>query len=476
MFTGMEQTCVFDWMIFAYVLIGVILLAVSACAILYWRSYPPLRMRNPPLLAAMCFTGIVHIISAAVADEHFVWLSRLERANCVMWNFWLPYFIGLLPWYCCMYLRIMVYASAFSMKLTELGSMRVLKYRWAVIPSIALPVLLLFSWTTLVGGSYLSPELGRCQSDLVYKVLLLVWIVFCASLLLALSYFARRTMRQDYENEFEMLWRIAILGSVVLAANAVGILLGLQKYCLGRTAITGNVVTLHLFSVFSLVGDRMYKAILKDKAYDRVHAESQEMYAVSLEGAHELVGMPHVAHDFLEYCENMPRISCENMGIMEPESDGLVDPKCLVLGYKAMQEWQSKFGSMTREEIKQRHLHIVRTYLLSDSSEPVCANLDLVTAAMNTDRKSRDTFSPIASWIYSQLNQNFGVYYVRSEAPERRPWSHQFDQQQLLQCAEKKKAHHRLQNAGLLGTDEEAVDHSDNDEEEIEIGQEDLVA
>lgn len=476
----MEDTCPSDWVTFAYALSGVVLLVTAACVVLHRKSYAPLRARNPPLLAAMCFAGILHIISVVVADDHFVRLSRFEHANCVMWNFWLPYFLGLLPWYCCMFLRIVVYSSSFSMRLSELGSARVLKYRWAVVPFIAVPLLLLFSWTTLAGGSYFDPEIGRCQSGLVYKILLLVWIVFWALLLLSLSYFARRTIRQDYEGEFETLCKIAIVGCVVLAANAIGILMSLQTYCLGRAAITANVVSLHLFSVLSLAGVRMYRAVARSQAYDNAYARDQQRYAVPLESADELVDMPHIKDDFLNYCTSGPRIQCENTGVMKEGSDRLVDPGHMVQCYKKICEWEEKYHSMSEEEIKQRHLHIVQTHLWSTSPAPVCAHMDLVSLAMNTFHKQENTFSEIRSWIYTQLDREFGAHYMRKEAPGRRPWSRQPDQQHLLQCAETKKARRRLQKAGLLAVAEEQEQpedpyQSDSDteteegEEEVEV-------
>ena len=428
-----------------YVCIGIVILFSGNIVVIKNRKYLPIRARNVPLLAIMGISGIIHIVSALIANNQFSVLSYLEHLSCIFWNYWMQYFLGLCVWFIGICMRLITYGSVFSRRLTNKGAERVIKYKWISGLILSSPLFALFILLTVTRGSYYDPNISQCHSLLVFKIGLTLWIIMASITLIVYAIFVKRDITSDYYNEFMPLGQIITLGLVILVINGFIIFLGLLSSSYFRSFATINVVHLHLFSFLRLAGIPIYKSLKSDEVYSDEFIKSQKTFKVELQFVEEFKNLKkELIDDFLDYCAEQPQFNLNNKG-----AKGLVKPEDLVDCYKAIQNWKLNFERLSTEgghELTQKHIDLVDKYLTVNGKSYIRETWELGQSAMN--HKTKWAFDQVEKWIFNEiLDKEFGTNYLQRDIVSRRIYTDEI--RELFDLSKQNKAMSRLGKAQL---------------------------
>ncbi len=412
-----------DWATLAYAAVAVVLLAAGSAFVWCKRRYPPLKARNVPLMLVMAAAGAVHVTAALVANGHFGVLAATEHRQCVLWNYWLQYMLGVCPWLVGVFVRLLTYASVFARQLTNVGSERARRYRWLLAAAIAVPLLALCLWLTAYGGAEFDGARARCHSELLFKMLLLAWVLFWMAVLTMGACLARCSMDADYADEFAPLVQTIVLGAIVVGVNGFAQFSGSIELVLWRTVATCSVATLHVFTFGRLVGLRAYYSVAGSNRYADWFMGRLLQFDLKLDGMEELRQCRDVLDDFVEHCLDQP-VVCHRVAGHNAVN---ISPQVLVDCYRAIDSFHRTSATMTTAQRGQRHKSIVNRYFMQqrmNTGEPnpwfVHVPQEMVLHAMSVGSEdSHRAFDSASYWLMRVLDTHFGAHYVNRVLPER---------------------------------------------------------
>ena len=119
------------------------------------RKYAPLRVRNIKKLVAMKLFSLIHIWSAFIASDYFNACRTIEQSSCVIWNYWLPFSIGLGGWFAIFVLRLFDFIMLFKV----ISAQRRKLFRLILFAIMITPPILMSTIISATRSSYLSETL-----------------------------------------------------------------------------------------------------------------------------------------------------------------------------------------------------------------------------------------------------------------------------------------------------------------------------
>ncbi len=411
-----------DWVIFVLICIISVILLYCIGAIMYLKNRNPLiKSKNVPLLCIMGISGLIHIWSVTICNNHFSWLSSIEYNNCVLWNYWFQYFFGLCPWFIAIIIRLITYGSTFSRHLTNIGYEKLRIYKWICpILFIVLPLFILLISITITKGSYFDESIQKCQSLIGFKLLLFIWIMFLGLILIISMCFINFDIMDDYDGEFKIISHIILFSIIVVFFNGFIAFLGLTKnHVYARFFATLSIALFHIFSFLRICGLPLYKSLINDKTYLHEFFVNQNKQVLNLFSIKEIKSdIPEIFDDFLDYCMDKPLKST------------IINPSNLVLCYKSIQIWKNSFDKVNPylnlnivfKERKQKHQDIINQFLLdpTDHNDPKYIKFqDSIQDIMTGNINSKNLFLKVEEWIIEVLDSSFGSNYLQKDIYKR---------------------------------------------------------
>ena len=422
-----------DWVTLSYVCIVILLLSIGGALIFRNRNYAPLKERNVPGLITIAISGIIHTFATIIVNNHFPWLSFLEHKNCVFWNYWLQYFVGLGVWFTAITLRLVTYGGAFMGSVSDAGVRRIQKGKYILIPIIEGPLLIILIHFTRTQASYFDTSLDICTSNFAFKLALLLWVLFAAGTLIGILWVVHRAVERDYLSEVYLLWQIILVGLFIVCVNANLILFGLMNYKIARFLVTSNVGTLHLFTLCRLALYRLYKCLRSDSSYLDKFDETQNNYLIPVENFadFEESGVKIDAiNKFLSYCRNQPILKIENESI---------DPNNLVDAYMELKMWHITFKRVREDK---KYDDICERFILSGGKQYIPTPNSIKNPIYHSEKTSK-TFAPFFKYIWDILEKNFSYGFLNSDRMIT-------DDSDFFNYAEHNKIQKRLEGANLI--------------------------
>lgn len=430
-----------DWLTFGYVCFVILSLGGAGIFIYLNRNYPPLRQRNVPGLIAVVISGIIHTFAAIIVNNHFPWLSFLEHKNCVFWNYWLQYFVGLGIWFSAIALRLVTYGSIFMANVSDVGVKRLQKLKYLLILFFEGPLLVILIRFTRAKSSYFDNSLDICTSGFEFKLSLLLWVLFATGSLMAILWIVHKAVVRDHFYEVNMLWQIIIVGLLIIVLNGNIILFDLMNYKVARFIVTCNIGTLHLFTVCRLSLFRIYKCITRDTSYLRKFSLMQREYLIPISNFSDMQDDPikeEITSAFLAYCRTQPILKI---------NDFKVDPNSLVDAYMELSLWKSGFSSAKPKRNNSRYTVICDRFILCRSNQYIPMPENIKHFIFQTE-KHKEMFDRFFDYVWETLDMNFAYSYLNSD--EFKFSYKDKDYSEYFTHSERAKASDRLRRADLI--------------------------
>lgn len=405
-----------DWFTLAFVIGSITVLMIGTASAFIRRTYPPLQAKNVPLLIVMGIAGVIHILAILVYNAHFSELLAIEHLSCVTWNYWLPYFFGLCPWFIGVFVRLITYGSIYSGHLSDLGYECIRKYKWLCAILISLPLFVILILLTVFRGSSIDLEDGRCHSVIEFKATVTAWILIIGLGLCISTFIMKRDIVRDYHNEFRPLVQIIIIGTIVLCVNGTIVFFELHLDAYWRGIATCNIAFLHVFSFARIAAFDLISAMINDERYAQTFRKGQREQEINLLSIDDVKTLlPEVFNDFIQYCsENRPMIDLEN-------GHGIVKPLYLVNCYTEIIKWK---GDFDQSEFKKHRVEklskIVNKYFYDyQNCEYIHLSGDMLNKFVIETETTRDSFREIENWIVETLDSFFGKDYLCTDIRDR---------------------------------------------------------
>ncbi len=463
-----DPTSWLDWIVLIYGIFVTLFLVSSVIIIIVKRNYAPIKITNVRLLIIMEIAGILHIWAALVTHEHFIWLAELEHKNCMFWNYWLQFFFGLFPWIFSTFIRLLTYASIFSICLNETGVARIKRYKWLSIFIIGFPLLLILSLSSMNNAVSFDTNTGKCTSTLELKIALLFWVTVLGLILIITLYLANSSLSEDPFGEFSPLKKVIFFGIVVIFFNAIIIMSNFLHNTFLRSIATANVISLYFFSTIIFIGKQLFKAVLPNNSthqYNTLFTELQGTTRAKLWHVSSIVrdpesGLIGILQDFLEYCQTQSTIEIPIKNVyLRVKATFLVD------FYNTATLWKEKGRVYFKDDnktLKEDYdfqgyawwtndgVEIITQYM--DESGQNYAYLDKLfdCSSVGGQEFKFTLFDHIVNKVFDLLDDSFGEAYLETEIYQRMICTNNHGFTEKLEVYKHQVVLNRLSNAKLV--------------------------
>ncbi len=475
-----------DWIALCYISTATVAILISIIIMLIrGGKYAPLRAKDVPKIIVMGIFGLIHIWFAFMTNEHFEFLTRLQRFQCSVFSFWLQYLLGLNMWFIVLVLRLETYIWIFSERTKNVTKLKFRVVQLITTLALTIPLIGLCIIVSSTNGSIWDEGKRQCTTDILYKFILLGWIVAEMILLITIFFMMKKILTSNYYKEYEPLGNIILLGITIIIVNGFIVVFGGLSYSIGRAIATILIGTLHVFTLFRLAGYTLWKATICDNRYATRFITSQKNALVGVYRMEDIIDDPEngeIIDDFLKYCNQQ-----KDFSYTDPNREGVkftVYPIKLAKCREDMIVWRQKREN--NRDVKNECFDILRKYIMCpDSSEYISPNTKLVHAITQTDvilnefqpisnqeeshyatsvntlnrndassGKESDSlipvtlFDPLIRWIVLHLGQFWGKSYLTTDIRERSIWA-SIIQRKLVNSGDVKITG-RLEDARLL--------------------------
>ena len=359
----LQETTIFDYIAFTSVIFASVILTILPVAFYVKKEYILLKTRNVPQLMLMCLFGIIHIWGAFIDHDHFETSRNIQKSNCSFWGFWFQYFMGFNPWFVVLVLRHQSYLWVFS-KLWQ-GLKTYPEFFFSKIVAGIVFVLPLFGICVFVSvwdSERWDLELGRCVTDVEWKIVLLSWIVFCLSTIAFLNVWVKWILPSLYY-EYEPMNSIVRLGIEVIVVNSLISMYGLSSYSIGRTIATMLIVFLHLYSMYALTFKELYFAITNNNQAVSQFLKSHKNLILVANEIGDILDDSRICEDFIDYCVTKTSISTKG----RDNNWITISPLNLVSCYKQMVNWKTSYFSETPKISNPKFTGIYENFIAKDA-------------------------------------------------------------------------------------------------------------
>lgn len=265
-----------DWFTFFILVISTCFLLTYGTLLIYYIRYPPLKGKSVANLICIILSGVIHMWSVFIVNEHVDPFIQIHFINCIFWTFLMQFCIGLGFWFSSVYYRIHKYGKIFrTNRSRRLNAVLVSD----VIISIGLiPILAITAMIWIDKGCYYDPMLQTCKTKIFWEVTALLWLVSNGIIFSLSLWRLMKSVDNNFFNERKALFSIAILGFLITIVDAFILFTGKMETDFGRNIYTLSVCALHLFCPLRLSIYTLSKAIKNDTYYSESYKRSLQPF------------------------------------------------------------------------------------------------------------------------------------------------------------------------------------------------------
>jgi len=299
-----DPTGALDWVIFIWCLF--VSIAQTISVIIYYvkrRNYAPLRTKNFQYLYFCYVFGLIMIWSTFVSNSHFdEWNRDFKGKSCVFWTWWMQYLFGFAFWY----LFIVQHIIGIAFKHIDYKKRLLIRFIIFLF-TIACPLTICIAITNDgEAASYFDSYLNTCNSILVWKITLIVWIGLCIILIIALTFLLHRNTVSTLSNEYQSLKWIIFVAFVIFIINIPINIFGILQFRWGRCIYTFGIAFLHFYIHFKLIGYRLVKALKNDEEYKHaILLDNTEVDQIDINTIVDLEQNKKLMEGFILYLKNL---------------------------------------------------------------------------------------------------------------------------------------------------------------------------
>lgn len=302
--TFLDQPDAWDNVSICILFVYTVLCVISIAAVVHLKSrYDPLKAKDPLKLIASLVFSLIHLWSLVISNEQMWTIKQWSHSSCSFWNFWLPYFMGLQPWFIFMIDRTCTYGLVFQADLDlekvkrHCNTLKIVFYTFLGMPTFVICFL-----DSMLQMSWFDPTLEQCTSVIPIKICLLVDMVFLISLLIIVNVYVHRDVNGRFFNEYMAQRDVTIQATVCMIVFAFINFTGLSSKSYGRSIQLLCTMWLYLFCFLRLVGYTLLKAYQNDQDFVEEFRDEIELDRKPRSIA-ELRIHSDMTRDFLQFCE-----------------------------------------------------------------------------------------------------------------------------------------------------------------------------
>jgi hypothetical protein len=254
---------VWDWIVFAWLIVNTVMLCVVLTVLLYKRkTLILLRYKQPYYLYALIVFGIVTPWFVFVSNDHLSMLDGVREYSCALWSYWLSHVFGINTWFVLMTLRILDKMFIFHAPVSSWRRSRKILVRASVFVAMTMPLVLLSANVSLANWSRYDTALNTCTSVHVeQKVFLAVWYTAMFLVLNILFRYLEKDIHNAYFVDYMTLNDTSFVAQYVFISNILTNLFGAVYQWYGRTLYTFNISVLFTFTVLRLCGKAVFRSL-----------------------------------------------------------------------------------------------------------------------------------------------------------------------------------------------------------------------
>jgi len=371
----LQSTTHFDYFAFALVIFASTILSIFPILFFLKKDYILLKTKNVYHLILMCLFGMIHIWGAFVNHDHFEVSRNIQKTSCSFWGFWFQYFLGFNPWFFILVLRHQSYLWVFS-KMWQ-GLKTYPQFFCSKIVTGAIFVIPLFTICVFVSvwdGDKWDYESDRCSADMEWKVVLLVWIIFCLLTMMALNIWVKWIIQPSLYYEYDAMNSIVRFAIEVIIVNSMITMSGLLSYSIGRTIATSMIVILHLYSVFILTSRELYYALTNNACIASEFIRTHKNIILAAKEVDDILKDPRILEDFTDYCiSKKPILTKDN-----DKKPIMISPRNLVNFYRQMLNWKLSYFSDVPKTSNQKFIGIYESFIVKESTSDCHLPSDII--------------------------------------------------------------------------------------------------
>jgi hypothetical protein len=352
-----------DTIALTYAIVACLFLDGLAVVLIVLRKQRAIFPHQPWFLATMALSATCHIVAEAVTNNHAGFLVGLERSACAFFGYWLAYFFGAGFFFCALYMRLLIYATAISRTVSQLGAQRTRRLRWIICSLILLPVATVSSFATAESAG----ATDTCASSWVLKILVGIWLSALIFMLVLSACLLRRGIVRDVASELQKQAFVAGIGFVVLGALVFTMIIsedGLGD-AINRFISTVAVTTFYLYTLgvlacaplFRSYLSKGYAALVEDRFSSLTQPADSMLVVLACAGFSAPCKKPHLTYyqqypmqegaseaasalfaDFLLYCAQ----DDQNWMNRNSGGGGTEDPAVLCVAFAKFDHWTQR--------------------------------------------------------------------------------------------------------------------------------------
>lgn len=391
----------------------VTVLEISACIYIYVRSrtYAPLRSNLNPLLYAMVACGLINSWGSFVAAKQLDSFEPVRTASCVLWHFWIEYFVGMNGVFVTLMLRALLRAYSFHdrIKLLSIQSKKILR-NWLVLIVVA-PLFVVCTYATVSGSSYYDPDYKTCATVIYVKGFLMLWVFIAGLGIFVSGAILENGISGTKLSERSPIRRCLAVAAFVGISCAIINTSGLMRYSIGRSLFTLLLLSVHAFLFASLIGYKTYKALANDQAYAFDFVNSKAVHDICFKSLGEIRHTAYIFKDFLAYCNNARPMKRKGV-----DAEATIAPQPFVQCYEQIQRWKDQIRASSNpinNLLADKTEAIINTYVRERADPRVCYDESIYgDILVNKGTFPSDLFDRLENHVLQELFDTWGGGYI----------------------------------------------------------------
>jgi hypothetical protein len=430
-----QPTSILDYGVLSIIIATSGLFSIIILLLLIRRKYGPLRAKNVPKLIFSLIFGTIHIWGTFVAHDHFKKTRELQMNSCVLWNFWIQYFLGFNIWYVIFIMRQEDYIWVFWGSTHNISKKQNMYIQIAMCLLLITPLAIIFGMITVFNGIQWNASSDRCETVTEWKFIILGWIIFCVIFMIILNFINKYEITQRFYTEYTAINSIVKLSIAIILINGIITLFGLIPYVFGRAIATLLIVYLHNYTFYCISGKEFWYAITFNSKYEEKYKKSILLNLASAHDIKSLLKIEEAKSDFLEYVKIKDPIIKSGSNILGREPT-VINPSLYVECYNKMLTWK-KDHDVNDPKMNIQELELIfGKYMNSKSKLYINIPNTFIIYFYHQGKESRieqenefstykhanppiGIFDEVIDWIPLELGKYWGNAYLKSDMYNR---------------------------------------------------------